>query len=205
MASSSHEINGFLKTRPELDRADLQIHAAPYTLDLSTVASKTRFERLHGANILVYPTRPESSGTVTIRSATVADTPLISPCYLATDDDCRTAIDAVRLIRRLAAQEPLKPYLAEETAPGPGVITDEEILDAWRRLGQSGYHAVGTCKMGLDNDPHAVVDARLRVRGVEALRVVDCSVMPTTISGNTSAPAMATAWRAADLILHDAR
>jgi choline dehydrogenase len=204
MASSSHDINGFLKTRPELDRADLQIHAAPYSLDLSTVASKTRFECGHGANILVYPTRPESSGTVMIRSASVADTPFISPCYLATDNDCRTAIDAVRLIRRLAAQEPLRPYLAEETAPGPRVATDEEILDAWRRMGVSGYHAVGTCKMGQDDDPHAVVNARLRVRGVEALRVVDCSIMPTTVSGNTNAPAMAVAWRAADLILQDA-
>jgi choline dehydrogenase-like flavoprotein len=85
------------------------------------------------------------------------------------------------------------------------VSTDEQILDAWRRLGQSGYHAVGTCKMAHDNDPHAVVDARLRVRGVEALRVVDCSVMPTPISGNTNAPAMATAWHAADLILEDAQ
>jgi choline dehydrogenase len=205
MASSSHDLNGFLKTRPELDRADLQIHAAPYSLDLGTVASKTRFERGHGANILVYPTRPESSGTVMIRSAAVADTPLISPRYLSTDNDCRTAIDAVRLIRHLAAQEPLRAYFAEETVPGPQVSTDVEILDAWRRLGQSGYHAVGTCKMGLDHDPHAVVDARLRVRGVKALRVVDCSVMPTPISGNTNAPAMATAWRAAGLILQDAR
>jgi choline dehydrogenase len=201
MASSSHDINGFLKTRPELDRPDLQIHAAPYSLDLRTVGSKTRFERRHGANILVYPTRPESSGTVMIRSASIAATPLISPCYLATENDCRTAIDAFRLIRRLAAQEPLKPYLAEETIPGPRVSTDEQILDAWRHLGSSGYHAVGTCKMGLDHDPDAVVDARLRVRGVDALRVVDCSVMPTTVSGNTNAPATAMAWRAADLIL----
>jgi len=204
MASSSHDINGFLKTKPGLDRPDVQMHAAPYSLDLSTVDSKTRFERGHGANILVYPTRPESSGTIAIKSARVADTPLIRPCYLATDGDRRTAIDAVRLIRRLAAQEPLKPYLAGETTPGPQAITDEEILDAWHRLGVSGYHAVGTCKMGLDRDLHAVVDARLRVRGTQGLRVVDCSVMPTTISGNTNAPAMAVAWRAADLILEEA-
>ena len=83
--------------------------------------------------------------------------------------------------------------------------TDEEILDAWRRFGQSGYHAVGTCKMGLDNDPNAVVDARLRVRGVAGLRVMDCSIMPTNVSSNTNGPAMAMAWRAADLILQDAR
>jgi choline dehydrogenase-like flavoprotein len=95
--------------------------------------------------------------------------------------------------------------LAEETFPGPLVNNDEEILDACRRHGQSGYHAVGTCKMGLDSDPFAVVDARLRVRNIAGLRVMDCSIMPTTISGNTNAPAMALAWRAADLILQDAR
>jgi choline dehydrogenase len=205
MASSSHEINGFLKTRPELARADLQIHAAPYSLDLSTVDSKTRFEQGHGANVLVYPTRPESRGTLVIRSTDVNVTPLISPNYLATDDDCRTTIDGVRLIRRLAAQAPLRPFLSEESFPGAAVTTDEQILDACRRFGQSGYHAVGTCKMGLDADPTAVVDARLRVRGVAGLRIMDCSVMPTTVSGNTNAPAMAMAWRAADLILQDAR
>jgi choline dehydrogenase-like flavoprotein len=205
MATSSHDINGFLKTRPELERPDLQIHAAPYSLDMSTVATKTQFERGPGANILVYPTRPESSGTVMIRSATVADTPLISPRYLVTDNDCRTAVDSVRLVRRLAAQAPLKPFLTEETFPGPSVNTDEEILDAWRRFGQSGYHAVGTCKMGLDTDPYAVVDARLRVRGVAGLRVMDCSIMPTNVSSNTNGPAMAMAWHAADLILQDAQ
>jgi choline dehydrogenase len=205
MASSSHEINGFLKTRPELVRADLQIHAAPYSLDMSTVDSKTRFEQGHGANVLVYPTRPESSGTVMIRSADVNVTPLISPNYLATDNDCRTTIDGIRLVRRLAAQAPLRPFLSEESFPGAAVTTDEEILDACRRFGQSGYHAVGTCKMGLDSDSTAVVDARLRVRGVAGLRVMDCSVMPTTVSGNTNAPAMAMAWRAGDLILQDAR
>jgi choline dehydrogenase len=205
MASSSHDINGFLKTRPELARPDLQIHAAPYSLDLSTVDSKTRFERGHGANVLVYPTRPESSGTIMIRSADVNVTPLISPNYLATDNDCRTTIDGIRLIRHLAAQAPLRPFLSAESFPGAAVTTDEEILDACRRFGQSGYHAVGTCKMGLDSDPTAVVDARLRVRGVAGLRVMDCSVMPTAMSGNTNAPAMAMAWRAAELILEDAR
>jgi choline dehydrogenase-like flavoprotein len=205
MASSSHEINGFLKTRPDLERADLQIHASPYSLDFATVDAKTRFERLHGANILVYPTRPESSGTVMIRSASVADTPLISPCYLATDNDRRTTVDGIRLIRQLTSQAPLRSWLTEETFPGPLVKTDAEILDASRNHGQSGYHAVGTCKMGLDGDRLAVVDARLRVRGTAGLRVMDCSIMPTAISGNTNAPAIALAWRAAELILQDAR
>jgi choline dehydrogenase-like flavoprotein len=140
-----------------------------------------------------------------IRSASVADTPLISPNYLATDNDRRTTIDGIRLIRQLTSQAPLRSLLTEETFPGPLVENDEEILDACRNHGQSGYHAVGTCKMGLDSDPLAVVDSRLRVWGVTGLRVMDCSIMPTTVSGNTNAPAMAMAWHAADLILQDAR
>jgi choline dehydrogenase len=204
MSTSSHEINGFLKSNPELDRPDLQIHASPYSLDMSTVQTKTQFERCHGANILVYPTRPESSGTVMIRSAHAADTPLISPCYLDTEHDRRVAIDSIRVVRRLASQEPLKPFLIEESFPGPEVRDDEQILDAYRHFGQSGYHATGTCKMGVGTDPLAVVDNRLRVRGVTGLRVMDCSVMPTTVSSNTSGPAMAMAWHAADIILKDA-
>jgi choline dehydrogenase len=204
MAAGAAEINGFLKSRPDLDRPDLQIHAAPYSLDMSSWDSKTTFDRFHGANVLVYPTRPESRGSVMIRSADPALTPMIRPNYLATANDRRTAIDAIRLIRRLAEQPPLQPYIAAETFPGPRVQSDEDIIASLRRSGQSGYHATGTCRMGAADDPQAVVDTRLRVRGVSGLRVVDCSVMPTTISGNTNAPAMAMAWRAADLIREDA-
>ena len=101
------------------------------------------------------------------------------------------------------AQPALKPYLADETTPGRAIESDQEILDAFTRLGQSGYHAVGTCRMGADDA--AVLDGRLRVRGVTGLRVVDLSFLPTMVSGNTNGPMMALAWRAADLILEDAR
>jgi choline dehydrogenase len=105
----------------------------------------------------------------------------------------------VRLIRRLYAQPALAKYVVEETWPGPAVQSDDEILDAFHRIGGAGYHAAGTCRMGAD--PGSVVDPKLRVRGVDGLRVADISVMPSLVSGNTNAPAMAMAWRAADLIL----
>ena len=109
----------------------------------------------------------------------------------------------VRYMRRLLSQAPLKSFLEEETTPGAAVQSDDEIIDAFARSGQSGYHACGTCKMG--QDAMSVLDERLRVRGVSGLRVVDISIMPTVTSGNTNAPAMAIGARAADLILEEAR
>ena len=108
----------------------------------------------------------------------------------------------VRYMRRYVRQPALARYVGEELIPGPNCQTDEEILNAVRRLSTSGLHGVATCRMGRDED--AVVDGRLRVRGVEGLRVVDCSVVPSLVSGNTNAPAMALGWRASDLIEEDA-
>lgn len=201
MASGSQEVNGCLKTRPELKQPDVQIHAAPFTLQMTGDTSVPHFENWPGAHMLVYPMKPTSQGSVTIRSATLGSTPRIMPSYLATAEDRRTSIDAVRLIRKLFAQAPLAPYIAEETFPGPSRQTDEELLDAFRHFGQTTYHAIGTCKMGLADDEMAVVDTSLRVRGVQGLRVMDISVFPTQVSGNTNGPAMAAAWRAADIIL----
>jgi choline dehydrogenase-like flavoprotein len=113
------------------------------------------------------------------------------------------AINAFRLMRQVFAAKPLSNLLDGETRPGFEIQSDDEILDLYRREGQSGYHACGTCKMG--SDRFAVLDSRLRVRGVDGLRVMDLSVTPTMISGNTNGPMMAMAWRAADLILEDAR
>jgi len=104
----------------------------------------------------------------------------------------------IRYARRLLSQSPLQKYLREEAFPGSGCETPEEILNACRRFGSPGSHFAGTCRMG--QDPMAVVDAALRVRGVSALRVIDCSIMPQVVSGNTNGPVMAIAWRAADLI-----
>jgi choline dehydrogenase len=148
-----------------------------------------------------YPLRPESQGTVTIGSADPLEAPKIRPNYLSVELDQRISIAALRYIRRLYATPPLAGLVGAETLPGPGVERDDEILDAIRRTGQAVMHCAGTCRMG--GDAASVVDERLRVRGVVGLRVVDCSVMPTLVSGNTNAAVMAIAWRAASMILAD--
>jgi choline dehydrogenase len=117
--------------------------------------------------------------------------------------DRQVTVDAFRYLRHLLLQPPLQPYIGEETFPGSDCRSDDEIVDACRRRGGPGSHFSGTCRMG--QDAMAVLDERLRARGVSGLRVVDGSIMPTLVSGNTNGPIMALAWRAADLILEDAR
>jgi choline dehydrogenase-like flavoprotein len=143
-----------------------------------------------------------SEGTVRLRSADPDDPPVIVPNWLSTDYDRAAAVAMVRYMRRYVRQPALARYVGDELIPGPTCQTDEEILNAVRRLSTSGLHGVATCRMGRDEG--AVVDGRLRVRGVEGLRVADCSVMPSLVSGNTNAPAMALGWRASDLIEEDA-
>jgi choline dehydrogenase-like flavoprotein len=134
-----------------------------------------------------------------IRSPDPTVAPEIRADFLSTEHDRQLMVDMLRYARRLLRQPPLRPYLGEEVSPGSSVQTDEEIIDLCRRSGASGAHYTGTCKMGQDR--MAVLDEKLRVRGVSSLRVVDGSVMPTLVSGNTNGPIMAIAWRAADLIL----
>jgi choline dehydrogenase len=203
LATAVQEINGYLKTRPELPQPDVQIHAAPFSLQMSGDLEGAKFDPWPGVHMLVYQMKPSSQGSITITSATIGTQPKLNPNYLATAEDQRTSIDGVRLVRRLFSQAPLRRYVVEETFPGTQYQSDAELLDILRRFGQTTYHATGTCKMGGDHDPMAVVDARLHVRGVSGLRVMDISVFPTQVSGNTNGPAMATAWRAADLILED--
>jgi choline dehydrogenase len=201
MATGSYDVGGFIRTQADLDRPDAQIMMAPYSLDFS--AKSLKFESFPGVQLFSYVLRPESQGTVMARSANPADMPTIRPNYLAAEADRRSSIGAVRFMRKWLSQAPLAPFLGEETTPGAKVESDDEILDAFARLGQSGYHACGTCRMGTDS--RAVLDERLRVRGVSGLRVADLSFFPTLVSGNTNGPMMALAWRAADLILEDAR
>jgi choline dehydrogenase-like flavoprotein len=143
--------------------------------------------------------RPESRGTVEITSAEPNAPLAISPNYLSEEADRVTSIGIVRLIRRLYAQPALADFVEAETWPGRDIQTDDEIIDAFHRIGGAGYHAAGTCRMGADSD--SVVSPDLKVRGVDGLRVADISIMPSLVSGNTNAPAMAMAWRAADIIL----
>ena len=201
MATGSYDVGGFIRTRTGLERPDAQVMMAPYSLDFS--ADSYKFESFPGMQIFSYVLRPESQGSVMARSANPADMPMIRPNYLAAAADRRSSIGAMRFMRKWLSQVPVAPFLGEETTPGAHVESDDEILDAFTRLGQSGYHACGTCRMGTDS--RAVLDERLRVRGVSGLRVVDLSFFPTMVSGNTNGPMMALAWRAADLILEDSR
>ena len=201
MASSSHEVAGFIRTRPELDRPDAQIVYAPISLEQGDDA-KFAFDKWHGIQIHGFQMRPESRGYVLIRSADPAQQPEIQTNYLTEEEDCRVALATVRYIRELVRTDPLSRYIASEDVPGPDAQSDEELMAVIKRTGSSVFHAAGSCRMG--SDEGAVLDPRLRVRGVQGLRVVDASVMPTLVSGNTNAATMVIGWRAADLILEDA-
>ena len=145
--------------------------------------------------------RPESRGEVTINSADPKDLPKIIPNYLSTKDDQKIAIESIKVARKIAAANSLKNHILDEFVPGSSFITDEQLLEVARNNSQSIYHPVGTCKMG--NDKDSVVDDRLRVYGVTGLRVVDASIMPELISGNTNAPTMMIAEKAAAMIISD--
>ena len=192
---------GFLKTEPHLETPDIQFHIQPFSAD-------SPGEGVHPFSAFtasVLQLRPESAGRLTLRSADMNDHPLIRPNYLAADTDCRTIVKGIQVARRIAKFEPLKSHITEEHAPGEGVAFDDEAatLDWARRTAVTIYHPTGTCKMGIDDA--AVVDPRLRVRGVEGLRVADASIMPRIVSGNTNAPAIMIGERASSLILEDAR
>jgi choline dehydrogenase-like flavoprotein len=201
MSTSSHEVCGFVKTRPDLERPDAQIVFAPFSLEIGPEA-KFAFEPWHGIQIHGFQQRPESRGSIMIQSTDPAAQPAIKPNYFSAELDRRTVIDTVRYIRKLVQTSALQEFVAEETAPGAEVQTDDEILAAAKRVGASIFHTSGTCKMGQDS--LAVVDPLLRVRGVTGLRVADASVMPALVSGNCNAAVMAIGWRASELILGDA-
>ena len=168
---------------------------------LSTVSAEERGAKPHrfsAFTLVYYPMRPQSRGWVRIRSRDARAAPAIQPNYLATEYDRRIMLAGARLARRLVATPSLAPYVLEEYRPGAGVASDAQILEAIRNAGSSGYHPVGTCRIG--SDANAVVDAALRVRGVEGLRVVDASVMPLLVSGNTNAATCMIAEKAADLM-----
>jgi choline dehydrogenase len=194
-----------LFTRSDRDqvRANLQYHVQPLSLD--------RFgEPLHtfpAFTASVCNVRPTSRGFVRLRSRNPADAPRIKPNYLATDEDRRIAANAIRLTRRIVAQPALKDFHPDEYLPGPQLHDDDEqaLIKAAGDVGTTIFHPIGTAKMGLPSDPMTVVDNRLRVAGIEHLRVVDASVMPTITSGNTNAPTMMIAEKGAALIRADAK
>lgn len=189
----------FTKTDPGLATPDIQFHIQPLSADKPGEGP----HKFSAFTASVCQLRPESRGRLLLKSADPSAHPAIHANYLSTATDREVAVKAIKVTRRIAGTEALGSLISEEHEPGPGVRSDEELLEYARNRSQTIYHPVGTCKMG--SDPMAVVDERLRLHGIEGLRVVDASIMPTLVSGNTNAPAIMIGEKAADMILEDAR
>ncbi|MEN9874076.1 MAG: hypothetical protein RL186_973, partial [Pseudomonadota bacterium] len=202
---SAAHIAAFVKTRPELETPDVQYHILPATMDAQALAEKGKMvlENEPGLTIAPCQLRPESIGSVRIKSHDPSVHPAISPNYLSNPLDQQTIVEGLKIGRRMADAPALAELIASEMNPGRACDSDADWLAYARETGSTIYHPVGTAKMG--TDPLAVVDPQLRVIGVEGLRVVDASVMPRLISGNTNAPTIMIAEKASDIILADAR
>src|ERR1700733_9062828 len=188
----------FFKTNPRLATPDIQIHFLPF----STAKMGEKLHPFSGFTASVCQLRPESRGSLRIKSADPAEPPEIRINYLASDVDRATNVEGLKILRRILHAPALAPYVVEEVDPGDKITSDEALLAYCRARGTTIYHPTSTCRMG--NDPLAVVDQRLRVRGLDGLRVIDASVMPDLVSGNTNAPVIMIAEKASDMILHDA-
>lgn len=201
LASNGGEAGGFIKSQDAEPIPDLQLHFVPmlyadHGRDFKTAMSG------YGYAAMIYGLRPASRGYVALNSADPLDDPLIDPNYLAEQEDVDRIVRGIRKVREIFSMPQFAPHRDVELTPGPNLTTDEE-LSAWvRRAGETAYHPVGTCKMGVDS--MAVVDARLRVYGVRDLRVIDASIMPTLVGGNTNQPATMIGEKGAAMVLEDA-
>jgi len=197
MTMPPSQTGAFIKSDPSQRTANLEYHVQPISLD--------RFgeppHKFPAFTASVCNLRPTSRGHVSITSADPRAYPAIAPNYLSTNEDRKVAIDSIRITRRIVTQtEALKKYEPEEFMPGLAFQTDDELIKAAGNIGTTIFHPVGTCKMGRATDPTAVVDTEFRVRGIERLRVIDASIMPTITSGNTNAPTIMIAERASEIV-----
>jgi choline dehydrogenase len=199
LAMSPAQVFAFTRTREELETPDIQFHFLPASMDPEDTSGKGKLDKLPGMTATMCQLRPESRGTIKIKSADPETHPAIHPNYLADPIDQQTAVASIKKARELFAADALSRYRGEEMAPGVALQSDDEILEYCRLTGITIYHPVGTCKMG--SDPMAVVDHELKVHGVTGLRVVDASIMPRLVSGNTNAPTIMIAEKAADMII----
>ena len=199
MSMAPSQLGAFARSSADHVTPNVQFHVQPLSLD--------RFgEALHlfpAITVSVCNLRPSSRGAIHAASPDPAAAPTIQPNYLSTADDERVAIDSMKLVRRIVAQAPLQRFSPMERRPGAEATSDADLLEAARALGATIFHPVGTAKMGLASDPFAVVDERLRVRGVACLRIADASVMPRITSGNTNSPTMMIAEKAARMMRED--
>ncbi|MFO1188875.1 MAG: GMC family oxidoreductase N-terminal domain-containing protein [Alphaproteobacteria bacterium] len=192
----------FTKSAPEHERSNIEFHVQPLSLD----KFGDPLHRFPAITVSACNLRPTSRGTIRLRSPDPAAKPIIAPNYLSTDADRRVAADAIRVTRDLMRQDAMQPYHPDEHVPGPGVGDDDmSLAKAAGDIGTTIFHPVGTAKMGLALDPMAVVDQRLRVIGLDGLRVIDASVMPTITSGNTNTPIIMIAEKGAGMVIEDRR
>ncbi len=200
LALTAGVVYGFVRTRPGLDSPDMQFHMAHASYD---TAQKRLLEKEPGMTVVIGQCRPDSRGSIHIKSATPGVEPAIRPNFLTAQIDRDAAVAGMQIARRIVSHPSMEKYIAFENKPGKDVNSYDEWLDFARATGQTTYHVCGTCKMG--SDPMAVVDDRLRVHGITGLRVVDASIMPTVPSGNTNAPTIMVAEKGADMIKEDAK
>ena len=190
-------VYGFVKTTANVEEPDMQFHFAPASYD--TAATRV-LEKEPGMTVVIGQCRPDSRGSIHLKSARVGDAPAIRPNFLAEQGDRDCTVAGIEIARRIVENPVMDPYRKLELAPGKDANSYDEILDWARGNGQTTYHVVGTCKMGPETDRMAVVDDNLRVHGIAGLRVIDASIMPTVPSGNTNAPTIMIAEKGADMI-----
>jgi choline dehydrogenase-like flavoprotein len=196
MSGASMEMRAAFKSGPDVEQADIQVQLGLYSWDLQSPTGE--LERQHGFSTIAYGMVPSSRGSIHVTSRDPNVQPAIKANYYATNYDREVIISCARQMREWAAQEPLASLIESETTPGPCAQSDAELLDSIDQLGVAGLHTVGSCRMGTDEG--SVVDPDLRVRGVEALRVIDASIFPAIPAGNTQAPVIALGWLAAEII-----
>ncbi len=197
LSMAASQVYAFCRTRLSNERPDIQYHFQPLSAD-------SPGEGLHPFSAItasVCQLRPESRGSIHIQSPDANVHPIIHANYLSTDLDCKTAIESMKFTRRIMQTNAMKDHIAQELLPDPAATTDDELLYQARNIANTIYHPTSTCRMGIDD--RAVLDPELRVKGVTGLRVVDASIMPEIVSGNTNAPTIMIAEKASDLILNE--
>ncbi len=197
MSMAPSQLGAFTRSDPSQPHPNIEYHVQPLSLD----AFGEPLHTFPAFTASVCNLNPTSRGTVAIRSPRFEDAPAIAPNYLSTDEDRKVAADSLRVTRRIVAQPALAPFQPEEFRPGPQYQSDDELARLAGDIASTIFHPVGTTRMGRDDDPMAVVDSRLRVRGIDGLRVVDAGVMPTITSGNTNSPTLMIAEKAARWIM----
>ena len=199
MTMGASQVCGFAKSDSSRETPNLQFHVQPISTD---VLGKSKLHDFHGITPTVANVRPSSRGEISLKSADNREPPKIQMNYLSTEDDRMVAAKGLKLVRRIIMEtETFKKYEPEEYRPGANIEDDEELVKAGSEYAQTIFHPVGTCKIG--NDENAVVDDKLRVHGINNLRVIDASIMPNITSGNTNSPTIMIAEKGADMILNN--